>query len=57
MSATQQHMIDAYRALRHGTPPPPPPGRARLTLRDPAADAGADRRTGRGRPERSRRER
>ncbi|WTE34620.1 hypothetical protein OH735_16360 [Streptomyces sp. NBC_01618] len=27
MNALQQHMIDSYRAARHGEPPPPPPGR------------------------------
>lgn len=27
MNALQQHMIDAYRAARHGEAPPPLPGR------------------------------
>ncbi|WP_336323363.1 hypothetical protein [Streptomyces lavendofoliae] len=27
MNALHQHMIDAYRAARHGEAPPPPPGR------------------------------
>ncbi|MEU8678927.1 hypothetical protein [Streptomyces sp. NPDC048560] len=27
MDAIQQHMLDSYRAARHGEPPPPPPGR------------------------------
>ncbi|MEU6484616.1 hypothetical protein [Streptomyces sp. NPDC046887] len=38
MTATQQHMIDAYRALQHGTPPPPPPGRASLRTRRSESD-------------------
>ncbi|MCX4787556.1 hypothetical protein OG369_15585 [Streptomyces sp. NBC_01221] len=27
MNALQQHVIDSYRAARHGEPPPAPPGR------------------------------
>ncbi|WP_160159786.1 hypothetical protein [Streptomyces sp. WAC05374] len=38
MDAIQQHMIDAYRALRHGEAPPPPPGRGDLAALRAARD-------------------
>ncbi|MCK8677858.1 MULTISPECIES: hypothetical protein [Streptomyces] len=49
MTATQQHMIDAYRALQHGTPPPPPPGRASLRTGEGGDRSGGRRSTPAGR--------
>ncbi|MEU0659040.1 hypothetical protein ACPB9J_24930 [Streptomyces lavendulocolor] len=38
MNALHQHMIDAYRAARHGEEPPPPPGRDDLAALRAARD-------------------
>ncbi|GAA4906886.1 hypothetical protein ACFPM3_13630 [Streptomyces coeruleoprunus] len=47
MNVTQQHLLDAYRAARHGHPLPPPPGTRPAS---PARPAGSRLRLWFGRP-------